>query len=379
MVSKSQVLGAYHGKLRSLAKLGIDLTVITPPRWGKDKLEIRNTAGYRLRVLPCLLSGYTHFHFYTAPIGPIEADLVHIEEEPWSLVTYQFMRRCVSSKKPVVFFTWQNINKKYPPPFAYFERYTFAHAGAAIAGNVDARKILEKRGFSKPITIIPQLGIDTGLFRKRDVFELRGKLAIANDSFIIGYVGRIVEAKGIADLVHAFALLPESCTLVLVGEGEFLISAKQLVQRLGVSSRVRWIPRVLSLEIPQYMNLFHALVLPSRTTPRWKEQFGHVLIEAMSSETPPVGSSSGEIPNVIGDAGLVFREGDVADLAASLRVLLEEPGYRASLGSKARNRVLKKFTDDRIAEETVRVYEQTLGSFSRQKDLRLGISEQRYY
>jgi len=360
MVSKSQVLGAYHGKLRSLAKHGIDLTVITPPRWGTDKLEIRNTVDYKLRVLPCLLSGYTHFHFYTAPIGPIEADLVHLEEEPWSLVTYQFMRRCVSLKKPTVFFTWQNINKKYPPPFAYFERYAFAHAGAAIAGNADAKNILAKRGFSKPVTVIPQFGIDTEIFRKRDVFELRAKLGIANDTFIIGYVGRIVEAKGIADLIHAFSLLPESCTLVLVGGGEFLISAKQLVQRLGVSARVRWVPRVVSLEIPQYMNLFHVLVLPSRTTPRWKEQFGHVLIEAMSSETPPVGSSSGEIPNVIGDAGLVFREGDVPDLAANLRALMEAPGYRASLGSKARNRVLRKFTDDKIAEETVRVYEQAL-------------------
>ena len=67
------------------------------------------------------------------------------------------------------------------------------------------------------------------------------------------------------------------------------------------------LPQIPSDQVAVEMRKLHALVLPSRTTPRWKEQFGRVLIEAMACGVPPVGSDSGEIPHVIDDAGLVFR------------------------------------------------------------------------
>jgi glycosyltransferase involved in cell wall biosynthesis len=102
------------------------------------------------------------------------------------------------------------------------------------------------------------------------------------------------------------------------------------------------------------------LVLPSRTTSQWKEQFGRVLIEAMACETPVVGSSSAEIPRVIGGAGLVFPEGDVAALGHQLSVLYENPGTRAELGAKGRDRVLERFTHRQIAEDTAEFYRKVL-------------------
>ena len=60
--------------------------------------------------------------------------------------------------------------------------------------------------------------------------------------------------------------------------------------------------------------LYEVITLPSLSTSYWLEQFGHVLIEAMSCKTPVIGSSSAEIPKVIGDAGFVFKEGDADDL-----------------------------------------------------------------
>src|SRR5208337_2814001 len=109
----------------------------------KQQLEIREAQEYKIRVVPCVLSGHNHFHFYRIRVGPIDADLVHLDEEPWSLVAYQFMRACVMQHRPVLFFTWQNIHKKYPPPFNYFERFTFKHAQAAIAGSDEAREVLD--------------------------------------------------------------------------------------------------------------------------------------------------------------------------------------------------------------------------------------------
>lgn len=361
MVSKSQVAAAYHGKLRELAGLGVDLTVVVPPRWGKQRLEIREASGYTLRVRPCFLSGYNHFHFYTRGIGPVHADLVHLEEEPWSLVTWQVLRRCVKLAKPVIFFTWQNLYKRYPQPFAYFERYTFAHAHAAIAGNEEALNIVRTRGFAKPARVIPQLGVDPQFFCRREVQELRSSLRLEG-RFAIGYVGRVVPEKGIADLVRALSLLPQKCVLVIVGDGPFRRGAERLAAATGVASRIRWVPQVTSLQVPQYMSALDVLALPSRTTRRWKEQFGRVLIEAMACETPVLGSDSGEIPKVIGDAGLIFPEGDVEAMAERLRFLCEQPGCGKTLGGRGRARVLGRFTHRVIASETVDFYRQVLGT-----------------
>jgi len=95
---------------------------------------------------------------------------------------------------------------------------------------------------------------------------------------------------------------------VLVGGGPERSKLEALAQGLGISARVRWEPWVDSCDVAEYMNAFDVLVLPSRTRRNWKEQFGRVLVEAMACETCVVGSDSGEIPNVVGDTGLIFHE-----------------------------------------------------------------------
>src|SRR5260221_14335510 len=77
-----------------------------------------------------------------------------------------------------------------------------------------------------------------------------------------------------------------------------------------------------------------ALVLRSLTTPVWKEQFGRVLTEAMACGVPVVGSSSGAIPEVIGEAGLIFPEGDAAALAGCLAKLQQPPALRLALAQR---------------------------------------------
>ncbi len=358
MVSKSAIVAAHHDRLQELVKLGVELTLIVPPRWGTQRLETRHAENYEIRVLPCWFTPYNHFHFYPVSIGPIEADLVHLEEEPWSLVTYQFMRQCVKARKPVIFNTWQNIQKRYPPPFNLFERYTFCHAQASIAGSQEILRIMRARGFNKPV-LVSGYGVHPGIFSRREVQSLRQRLHIEK-AFVVGYMGRILADKGIGELIRAFALLPTDSVLLLVGEGAFSEEGRLLAAQLGVGSRIRWIPQIPSLQVPEYMSLMDVLVLPSRTTPRWKEQFGRVLIEAMACQTPLVGSSSGEIPNVIGDAGLIYPEGDVAELAKQISFLCENPQHRTYLARKGRDRVLKNFTNQKVAQRTVDLYRQVL-------------------
>ena len=102
-------------------------------------------------------------------------------------------------------------------------------------------------------------------------------------------------------------------------------------------------------------------MLPSRTLPNWKEQFGRVLVEAMACQVPVIGSDSGEIPNVIGDAGLIFPEDDAAALGRLLQRLAGDPAQRQQLGECGRRRVLAHYTMHHIAEQTLAVY-QTLAA-----------------
>jgi glycosyltransferase involved in cell wall biosynthesis len=147
---------------------------------------------------------------------------------------------------------------------------------------------------------------------------------------------------------------------VMVGSGPALEEAQALAASLGMASRVRWIPQTPTAQMPQYMNLFDELVLPARIMPKAKEQFGRVLVEAMACRTPVVGSTTGGIPYVIGDAGLVYPERNVEALAASLRSLYENPDLHQRLQNAGRERYLQHFTHRKVAEQIVQVYSRVL-------------------
>ena len=283
-------------------------------------------------------------------------DILHIDEEHYSLVTYQAMRISKELALKSLFFTWQNINKKYPFPFSCIEKYNFKYSSIAIAGNRDAKEILRLKGYAKDIVVIPQFGVDPKVFLKNDADERRRVFGFSSNHFVIGFLGRFVPEKGLLSLVRALPLIPERGILFLIGNGPLYAGILREARRLGVSERVVIAPAVPSGNVPEILNCCDCMVLPSLTRNNWKEQFGRVLVEAMSCEVPVIGSDSGEIPNVIGDAGLIFKEGDHIALAENISLLLNNGSVCAELGQKGRARVLNRFTQLRVAEDTFRVY-----------------------
>ncbi|MGC8839818.1 MAG: glycosyltransferase, partial [Anaerolineae bacterium] len=170
-----------------------------------------------------------------------------------------------------------------------------------------------------------------------------------NVPFTIGYAGRLVEQKGLRVLVEALAGLGGEWRLMLCGTGPLKAELQAQLRSLGLAGRVRFQDHVPSEEMSRYLREMDVLVLPSLTRPNWKEQFGRVLIEAMACGVPVIGSDSGEIPHVIGDAGLIFPEGDARALRSLLARLQEEPALRRELAAKGRARVLAHYTQTRIA------------------------------
>lgn len=359
MLSKALVVGAYHSKLEALADQGVDLDLVIPATWGRQRPEITSSPRYRIHTLPVWLSGRNHFHLYrglAAVVNAVRPHLMHIDEEHYSLVTFQAMRLAQRHRIPALFFTWQNIWKRYPAPFRLIERYVFAGAAAAIAGNEEAASVLRRKGFSKPIDLIPQFGVDPDRFRRLDRIELRRRFDIPPDRHVIGFIGRLVPEKGLAVLVDALALLPADTLLLLIGGGPLRAALEQQAERLGLETRVRFVEPIPSQAVPDWLNVFDCLVLPSLTRPNWKEQFGRVLVEAMACEIAVLGSNSGEIPNVIGSAGVIVPEGDAVALGRAIGALLRDPDRRQILSRAGRERVLKQFTQRLVAEATLRLY-----------------------
>jgi glycosyltransferase involved in cell wall biosynthesis len=362
MVSKACIVGIYQKKLEELARLpGMELTVVVPPRWrdptGDIDLERQYTSGYELAVEPIVFNGHYHLHFYPGlgkQMRRVQPDLVHMDEEPYNLATAHalWLARRIGAKS--LFFSWQNIYRRYPLPFRLLERYALRQADHGLVGNRESVRVWRAKGYEGPISIIPQFGVDPKIFEP-------APLGGSGQDFVVGYVGRLVEEKGVDLLLEALAELGGASRACILGSGSAKGTLQAQVRRLGLADRVSFDDPIPSTRIPAYYRQLDVLVLPSRTHPNWKEQFGRVLIEAMACGVPVIGSDSGEIPHVIGDAGLIFPEERADALQAHLMRLMQDPDLRADLTQRGRERVLAHYTQAQIAADTYQVYRTVLG------------------
>jgi glycosyltransferase involved in cell wall biosynthesis len=359
MVSKALVVGTYQGKLEAIAsQSGVELTVAVPPFWrekGHDwRLERSFNQGYDLKVLAMRFNGHYHYHYYpqlTRLLDQVRPDLLHFDEEAYNLSTWLALHAARQRGIPMVFFTWQNIPRRYPPPFGWMERTVLGGAAMCLAGSADAAEIVRDKGFKGPIEVIPQFGTDPTLFQPGPGFADN-----TERPFTVGFVGRLIPAKGLTLLIDALAGMRADWKLAVVGSGPERETAAAHARGLGVAERVQFLGQIPSTAMPEVLRGFDVLAGPSVTTPRWKEQFGRMLVEAMACGVPVIGSDSGEIPRVIGDCGLVVPEGNVPALREALRQVHEDRALRERLARAGRQRVLDFFTQKAIAARTVNAY-----------------------
>jgi glycosyltransferase involved in cell wall biosynthesis len=377
MVSKALVVGAYQRKAEEIAACGVDLTVLIPPYWrdsrGHQAAEARHVGNYRLQITPVRFNGRFHFHYYPGiahELATVQPDLIHMDEEPYNFATWHALRAAARQEIPGTFFAWQNLGRRYPPPFRWMEQANYRRTPIAIAGNLDACTVLRGKGYAGEVAVIPQFGVDPVTFspqrqqpvaapplpKQPDASSCPSPSPKAKP-FVIGYAGGLLPEKGLDSLLQACARLDTSWQLLLAGEGNEQTRLEQLASELGIVPCVSFVGRVPSHEMADFYRQLDAFVLPSRSTASWQEQFGRVLIEAMACAVPVVGSDSGEIPNVIGDAGLVFPEDNVAAMAQQLQRLSDEPALRGQMARAGRERVLTHYTMRSVAERTVEVYE----------------------
>ncbi|NJM86393.1 MAG: glycosyltransferase [Hydrococcus sp. RU_2_2] len=380
-------------KLRVLAHLepDIEVTVIVPKRWRpggvQNKLiETKAWSDGSFRVVPISNFSQNNQGLLTfgsdliALLQQFKPQIIQVEQGSKSFAYAEFitLNHLLRLKAKNIFFTWWNLPYQSKFPVSVLENYNLSNTDGLIAGNQDAADILRDRGYQKAVTVMPQLGVDEQLFSPRQQTELATQLGIKFDEFVIGFVGRFVSEKGILTLIKALNGLKKlNWKLLLLGRGTLKETILEEANKAGIQDRLILIESVPHDEVARYINLMNVLVLPSETTYQfktltaagWKEQFGHVLIEAMACQVPVIGSDSGEIPNVIDNAGLVFGEGNADALQKCLQQLIEKPEFARQLGQKGYERVIEKYTNKALAKQQLSFYKELLSSNSLLKNL----------
>ncbi|MDZ7963983.1 MAG: hormogonium polysaccharide biosynthesis glycosyltransferase HpsO [Nostoc sp. DedSLP03] len=367
-------------KLRALSQLeqDIEVTVVVPKRWKpggvQNKIiETKYRDEGRFKIVP--VSNFSQNHQGLLTFGAdliyllkqFRPQIIQVEQGSRALAYTQMivLNQLLGLNSKNIFFTWWNLPYQLKLPISLLEKYNLKHSHGIISGNQDGAEILRQRGYTGAIKVMPQLGVDENLFTSKVQPELAAKLGIEKEDFIVGFVGRFVQEKGLLTLLQALTTLKNKpWKLLLLGRGELQSELMKIAAENNIKERLILIESVPHHEVASYINLMSTLVLPSETTYKfktltsagWKEQFGHVLIEAMACQVPVIGSDSGEIPYVIGDAGLVFPEGDIQALANCLVQLMDKPDFAHTLGEMGYQKAMIQYTNKALAKQQLEFY-----------------------
>jgi glycosyltransferase involved in cell wall biosynthesis len=340
IVSHPAVLAVNQLPYAELLELGWDVTVVVPDTWRHDYAA----QPFRHEALPeledrivgsrVLNAGAVQRHLYLSwpgkAIRDARPDLIFIEEEPTSIPGLQWGLASRAKRIPFALQIDENLDRPYPRIARAIRGWTLRNASFLAARSPAAAGIARSWGYAGPAPLVPHAvpaWDEAPRPRERQ--------------FTVGFAGRFVEEKGLRDLVEAVRGLPGT-RLRLVGNGPLLDELRNTGLPEGT---VEIDTEVTHERMADAYRTFDVLALPSRTTPRWAEQFGRVLVEALWCGVPVVGSDSGEIPWVIGTTGggLVFPEGDVPALRDSLAQLRDDPDLRKRLAVAGRAAVSSQF------------------------------------
>jgi len=279
-------------------------------------------------------------------------DVVHCWAEPYVLAGSQIARWSKSTR--LVFYTFQNLPKQYPPPFSWLERYALRQAAAWVAAGHTVEEALASRvGYLGKLHRIIPLGVDVEAYRPDTSAggAVRHSLGWNEPGPpVVGFLGRFLPEKGLHVLTAALDAQRTPWRALFVGGGKLENELRAWAAK-HPSHQVRIVTGVSHSAVPPYLNAMDILAAPSQTTARWKEQFGRMLIEAMACGVPVIGSDSGEIPFVIADAGEVVAESDLAGWVVRLAALLESSERRAELAVRGHARVKTKYAWPIIAKQ----------------------------
>ena len=206
-------------------------------------------------------------------------------------------------------------------------------------------------------------GIETTIFcpNQSERNRTRKALAISEKEKILLFFSFVTTQKGLHLLIKSLPGILEkdkSIKLLVVGEGNYLTEAKQLVRQSGLDSYVFFTGHVPRKEAPDYINASDVYVLPTLR----QEGMPFSLLEVMACGKPVIASKIGGIPSVIDDGinGFLVPPGDVSKLIEKSLFLLNNKDIADKLADNARKKVIQNFGHEKMVEGTIKVFESVI-------------------
>jgi glycosyltransferase involved in cell wall biosynthesis len=344
----------FYAELTRLTGWKVDLVI--PATW---KGEYHNQKAVRwpdftgeIHSVPTWNSGSIPLHvykaFFTSLLRKVRPDAIYVYHEPYGLATAQmYLANKLVDDVPIGFWGSQTILKKYPIPIRWFEKRVFDRSDFAFFIAQDALDVVRHKGYKAFGEVLPP-PLDSSVYSADQVWAAakREELSIGPHEFVFGYLGRLVEEKGLRNtLIAASGLGDRKWRIVFVGSGAYEPDLRNLAAELGISERVFFIGYVPHEQAPKWLSLFDTLILASETRPNWKEQFGRVIIEANACGTPVIGSDSGEIPNVLRETGggLIVPEADPIRLGKAMASLADDRRLVTQFADRGKTAVREKY------------------------------------
>jgi len=363
-ISHSYCVGLNRRLPDAIARTGEwEVTAVSPSNFrgdfGRHTLQACPEEACRVEGVQVYGARRVHTMIYGAPLRKLLRqpwDLVHCWEEPYVAAAAQ-VAAWIPAGVPLVFATFQNIDKRYPPPFAWFERYALGRANGVIAFGATALEVLRRRrrGAFTAQMIPPGVDVDRFVPDAGARQRVRRALGWSDDVPVVGFLGRFVAEKGVAMLTDALDRVDGPWRALLVGAGPGEPALRSWAARYR--DRVAIVTNVQHDDVPAHLNAMDVLCAPSRTTPRWREQFGRMLIEAFACGVPVIASDSGEIPFVVADAGIIVSEADGDGWRREIARAIQDTGLRAQLSARGRRRALDVYDWKVIARQHVDMFD----------------------
>lgn len=314
----------------------IEVTLVVPRTWRDD---LRPTA-YAARVddewrgefitRPTLGIGRPQ-RYVMSPRARLlshrTCDALIVEEEPFSVSSLVWANIARRRRIPYGVQVAETLPRRIPRPLAHLCRGVLSHAAFVLARSPSALACAREWGYAGPDTIVPH---------SLEIFGAPPPTPRGT----VGFVGRLVDAKGVDDLVRVLNAHRE-LRLVVAGDGP----RRDVVRALG--SRVDLLGTVAPESMSAFYDRISVLAVPSRTTPTWSEQFGRVIVEAQERARPVVAYGSGEIPWVASvTAADVVTEGDVGALGLALQRYAQDALVADEVGQRGRALVAAHFSHE---------------------------------
>lgn len=345
------------GRLRYYPLIGrkdVDIHLVVPAVWyqfGRTIVaDLSDDPGMTVHVMPICLPragpmGW-YLHFYPGLrniIREVDPDVIHLWEEPWSVVALQ--ARMLKGRAAMVMEVDQNILKRLPPPFEFIRKHVLQNTDHVLSRSPDATAVVRAKGYTGQVS---RIGYGVDLTNFNPAVEPMMPRTVRPD-FRIGYVGRLVEEKGLDDALDAMARTVTPVSLAIMGEGPYEASLRRRVAALGLTDKVSFRGWGKPADVASFLRSLDAMILLTRTTRSVREQFGRVIVEAQACGVPVVGSQGGAIPDVVGDGGWIIPERDPTALATLLDTIAADSESMCAHGLAALSNVKDRFTYDVVA------------------------------